>query len=523
MSRVLVTEQLSQTGLEKLVEAGHEVDVQLGLSPEELLNAVVGAHALIVRSATDVTGEVIAAGSDLVVVGRAGVGLDNVDVATATERGVVVCNAPQANVVSAAEHAIALLLSVARNIPQAHQALTEGRWERSRWTGSEILGSTVGVVGLGRVGELVANRLSAFGANIVAYDPYVPNERARDLQVTMMPLDELLAQSDFITVHLPKTPDTVDLINAAALAKCKPTARLVNTARGGIVNESDLAEALDAGTIAGAGIDVFAVEPTTESPLFGREDAIVTPHLGASTREAQDKAGVTIAEMVNLALAQEFVPFAVNLAASEAPENMRLYLPLAGRLGEFLGGLVGEVPSKLELRIVGELASYDRQMLTLSVVRGMLSPLVDEPVTFVNAFEVAERLGVQITDQGPAGESEFVNLVEVRADGHAVAGTLVGGRLEPRIVMVDDHDIELPPSANLLVIRNDDRPGMIGSVGSMLGNAGVNVSFMGLGRATDSSMALMALATDERVDDHIIAALLADDGIRSVARIELSA
>ncbi|MFT7648150.1 MAG: D-3-phosphoglycerate dehydrogenase [Candidatus Poriferisodalaceae bacterium] len=521
MYRVLVTEEISQTGLDMLTEAGHQVDISLGLSPEELIAAAPGAHAIIVRSATQITPEVIEAGSDLVVVGRAGVGLDNVDVASATERGVLVCNAPQANIVSAAEHAIALMLSLARNIPQAHEALSAGRWERSRWTGTEILDSTVGVVGLGRVGELVARRMAAFGAKLVAYDPYVSKDRARDLGVTMLSLDELMARSDFITVHLPKTPETVDLINSRTLGLCKPSARLVNTARGGIVNEGDLTVALEAGTIAGAAIDVFAIEPTTESGLFGRDDTIVTPHLGASTHEAQDKAGVTIAEMVNLALANQFVPFAVNLAASEAPEDMRQYLPLAGRLGAFLAGMVGEVPSKLEIRLVGELATFDREMLTLSIVRGLLSPLLDEPVTFVNGFEIAERLGLEISNHPPAGGSDFVNLIEVRADGHSVAGTLVGERFEPRIVMLDDHDIELPLASNMLVIRNDDRPGVIGSVGSTLGDAQVNVSYMALGRSSEGVAALMAIATDEPISSETMAALVADASVRSVARINL--
>lgn len=319
MARVLVTEEIADRGLEQLRDAGHEVDVRLGLDPEQLLAAMPGAAALIVRSATDVTADVIAAGTDLVIVGRAGIGLDNVDVAAATSNGVLVSNAPFSNAVSAAEHTMALMLSMARNVPQAHGALVEGRWERSRWNGVELDQKTLGIIGLGRIGALVGARAAAFGMTLIAYDPFVSAEAAAAAGAEKVELDELMARADFVTLHLAKTPETIDLINARTLAMAKPSMRIVNVARGGIVNEEDLAAAIRAGTIAGAALDVFDTEPKVNSPVAGLPGVVVTPHLGASTAEAQDKAGVDIAEMVCLALSGEPVPYAVN-AADVAPK-----------------------------------------------------------------------------------------------------------------------------------------------------------------------------------------------------------
>ena len=289
MARVLVTEEIADSGLQELRNAGHEVDIQLGLAPEQLIEAVKGAHALIIRSATQVDAPTLEAAKDMIVVGRAGIGLDNVDVAKATELGVMVVNAPVSNILSAAEQTMALLLAQARNIPQAHSALKAGRWERSKWEGVELHGKTLGVIGLGKIGALVAQRAMAFGMHLVAYDPYITEERARHMGIDLMTLDELLAKSDFITIHLPKTKETTNLLNAESLKKCKPTVRIINVARGGIVNEVDLAAAISAGTVQGAALDVFEKEPTTESPLFDLPSVVVVPHLGASTAEAQDK------------------------------------------------------------------------------------------------------------------------------------------------------------------------------------------------------------------------------------------
>ncbi|MEZ5266944.1 MAG: hydroxyacid dehydrogenase, partial [Acidimicrobiales bacterium] len=306
MARILVTEEIADTGLDRLRDAGHHVDVQLAPSPEQLLELIKGANALIIRSATQVTAELLAAADELVVVGRAGIGLDNVDVDAATHLGVMVVNAPESNILSAAEHTMALLLSQARNVPQAHAALVAGRWERSKWEGVELADKTLGVIGLGRIGRLVAQRAAGFGMRIIAHDPYVSAERARQLSIDVVELDDLLAQSDFITLHVAKTPETVGLLNADRLAKTKQGVRIINVARGGLIDEAALADAIRSGQVAGAALDVFAAEPTTDSPLFELAQVVVTPHLGASTREAQDKAGETIAEMVGLALNNDF-------------------------------------------------------------------------------------------------------------------------------------------------------------------------------------------------------------------------
>ncbi len=347
VARVLVTEEIAESGLQKLRNAGHEVDVQLGLTPAQLLEAVPGAHALIIRSATQVDAATLEAASDLVVVGRAGIGLDNVDVARATELGVMVVNAPVSNILSAAEQTMALLLAQARNIPQAHAALKNGKWERSKWEGVELHGKTLGVVGLGKIGALVAQRANAFGMRLIAYDPFITEERARHMGVELVDLDTLLAQSDFITIHLPKNKETTGFLNKESFTKVKPSVRIINVARGGIVNEADLADAIREGKVQGAALDVFEKEPTTESPLFELPSVVVVPHLGASTFEAQDKAGVTIAEQVELALAGDFVPYAVNVSAGEVSNSVSPFMGLAEVLGRFIGGLLDGEPANL--------------------------------------------------------------------------------------------------------------------------------------------------------------------------------
>jgi len=525
-SRVLVTEQLALSGIDALRSAELDVDEQLGLSPEALLDAIPGAAALIIRSATQVTAEVLDAGRDLVVVGRAGIGLDNVDVEAATRRGVMVVNAPQSNVLSAAEHTVALMLAQARNIPQADRDLRGGAWNRSRWEGVELYGKTLGIVGLGRVGVLVAQRALAFGMRLSAHDPFVSAERARQLGVQLAPtLEELVASADFLTVHLPKTPETLGLIGRDLLAKAKPTLRIVNTARGGIVDEEALAEALRDGRIAGASLDVFAAEPTTESPLFELDSAVVTPHLGASTAEAQDKAGQTIAEQVVLALRGDFVPFAVNVAASEAAETVRPFLPLAERLGALFTALAGGVVDDLDVSYEGEIADYDCRVLTLAVLRGVLTPVVDEPVSFVNAPQLATERGLSYRETVSTSARDYVNLLTLRGtiDDRSVhvAGTLYGKQEAPRIVGIADHIIDVPPSSHMLVVRNADTPGMIGRVGTILGEAGVNISDMDVGKSPTGAAALMVLAVDEPVPATVVEDVRAEPGVVDAKAIEL--
>ena len=518
MARILVTEEIAEGGLDRLRVAGHEVDVQLDL--DDLLVNISGAQGLIIRSATQVTAEVLEQADQLLVVGRAGIGLDNVDVDAATRRGVMVVNAPQSNIISAAEHTMALLLAQARNVPQAHAALTAGRWERSRWEGVELADKTVAIIGLGRIGKLVADRCKAFGMRIVAYDPFVSADKARQMGVELISLDHAIAEADFVTIHLPKTKETTGLVNRDLLIKAKPTMRLINVARGGIVNEAELAEAIRDGVIAGAAIDVFATEPTTESPLFAMEQVVVTPHLGASTREAQDKAGDTIADMVQLALAGEFVPFAVNVDAAEANETMRPFLPLAERLGRLFASLVASrvagVPRQIEVCTEGDIAGYDTRILTLAALKGFFGSVTDEPVTYVNAPQLARDHGVEIRETNCATSADFVNLITLRGGDRSLSGTLVGRRGEQRIVMIDDHSFDVPPADHMLMVKNDDRPGVIGIVGTLLGNAGVNIADMDVGAAADAGTAIMLIAPTGEVGDDVLAQLRVAPGIISV-------
>lgn len=521
IKRILVTEEIADTGLDRLRHAGFEVDVQLGVSGEQFHKALVGASALIVRSATQVDVAALDAGRDLVVVGRAGVGLDNIDVEAATARGVVVVNAPESNVLSAAEHTMGLILAIARNIPQAHAALKSGRWERSRWEGIELAGKTLGIVGLGRIGKLVAHRALAFDMRLVGYDPFISEERARQLNVEMMSLDQLVAQADILTVHLPKTPETTGLINREVLRIAKPTLRIINVARGGIVNEADLFVALCDGRIAGAALDVFSAEPMTSSPLFGLDNVVVTPHLGASTREAQDKAGDTVADMVQLALNGEFVPFAVNIAASETNKTLRPFVPLAERLGRVFASLTSEIPTDFEVTTSGEIGAYDSRIITLSALKGFLAASSTENVSFVNAHLVAKNLGITVREMTTpmTTHHDYVNMITLRAGVRNVSATLAGRRREARIVTVDDHLTDIPPSEHMLVVKNDDRPGAIGRVATALGNANINISNMAVGKTEQPGSALMLIATSSHVPDELVAQLRSLPGIVSVAAI----
>ena len=522
-ARVLVSEPLAERGLVAMRTAGLEVDVRTGLSREQLLEAVKGARALVIRSATQVTAEVLEAATELVVVGRAGIGLDNVDVVEATRRGVMVVNAPQSNILSAAEHTLALLLAQARNVPQANADLKAGAWNRSKWEGVELHGKTLGIVGLGRVGVLVAQRAHSFGMRLVAYDPFVSSDRARQLGVALVPtVEELVAISDFVSIHATKTPETVGLVNASVLAHAKPGLRLVNAGRGGIVDEDALAAAIADGRLGGAAIDTFAEEPTTESPLFALDNVVVTPHLGASTAEAQDKAGETIAEQVILALRGDFVPFAVNVAASEASESVRPFLPLAERVGRLFTGLAGGAPSTLNIEYEGEIADYDCRVLTLSVLKGVLAPVVTEPVSYVNAPQIAEQRGISVRETKSSDARDYVNLIVVRGDqGTHVAATLFGKHQAPRIVGIDGHQVDLPPARHMLVVHNDDSPGMIGRVGTVLGDAGINISNMDVGQSPSGEAALMVIATETAVPADVVQHMTRQVGVQSARAIDL--
>ena len=517
--RILVTEELAPSGLEAMAAAGFEVDVQLGLDPAALLQAVKGAHALVVRSATKVTADVLEAGKDLIVVGRAGVGVDNVDTEAATRVGVMVVNAPESNIISAAEHAFALLLSSARNVPQAHAALVAGRWERSKWEGVELFGKTLGIVGLGRIGALIATRAQAFGMRTIAYDPYISAERAKTMDVELVDLDQLCREADFVTIHLPKTKETTGLFNSERLATMKPTARIINAARGGIIVEADLAAAVANGTIGGAALDVFDAEPTTESPLFAVPAVVVTPHLGASTSEAQDKAGEQIAEQIVFALRGEFVPYALNVQARAASPVVRPFLPIAERIGRFLVALEGQFPSEIEIEYQGNLAAEDTGMLRLAVLKGVFSQGSEEPVSYVNAPRFVEERGLSVREARDTNAPERSSVIVVRTSDHEVGGALTAAGGDGQIVLVDGHEVALEPTEYLLVVRNDDRPGMIGAVASAVGEAGVSIVNMAVGQTRGADTALMVLALAEPLSDAAAQRIAELDGIFQVHRV----
>ncbi len=522
MARVLVAEKIADIGVAKLRHAGHEVDVRTGLSPDELLEAVAGVQALIIRSATQVTAEVFDAGSDLVIVGRAGVGLDNVDVDAATEHGVLVVNDTLSNIISAAEHTMALILAQARNIPQAHSALTDGRWERGRWEGIELSDKTLGILGLGRIGRLVAERALGFAMRVIASDPYVSEESALHSVMALVSLEELVAQSDFITIHVARTPETVGLINSELLELAKPNLRIVNVSRGGIVDEADLAEAVESGRIAGAALDVFDGEPITESPLFELDSVVVTPHLGASTEEAQSKAGDAIAEQVMLALAGEFVPAAVNVPAKNVPDVLRPYLPLAEQLGRLFGNLCDRLPGVLEVELIGEIGKPDNTVAVMSVVKGLLSAVSDMQVSYVNAMDVAKEKGMEVRAISTPTSKDHVNLLTVRGGGHSLGGRLTGARQEPVLVLADDHSLHMPPAQHMILIANEDRPGMIGAVGTLLGDAGINIDDMDVGQSPAGEGASMVIATSQPVPKAVAEALVAIDGVQTARYLGLA-
>ncbi|MCL4448233.1 MAG: phosphoglycerate dehydrogenase [Actinobacteria bacterium] len=521
-SKILVTEKLSASGIELMQKGGHEVDIRLSMSNEQLMEAVKKINALVIRSSTKVTKEVIDCADALVVIGRAGVGLDNVDIKAATAKGIMVVNAPESNILSAAEHAMALMLALARNIPQAHSSLLQGEWERSKWEGVELFEKTLGIVGLGKVGTLVGKRAMSFGMKIVAYDPYITAAKSSKLGIELMDLGDLMALSDFVTIHLPKTPETINIINADLLAASKRGIRIINTARGGLIDEVALCDCLRSGQVGGAGLDVFETEPCVDSPLFKFPNVIVTPHLGASTKEAQDKAGIDIAKQILLALKGDFVPFAVNVAATGLEEPLKPFLPLAEQIGRLFGSLYEGVPDKLEIEYAGELKNFDTKILTLAVLKGLFAISTQEPVSYVNAPQLAKELGVEIKEATTDTARDYVNLITLRAPNHCLAGTLTGLQSEPRIVMLDDHRIEVPPAQNMLVVRNDDSPGMIGLVGTVLGNAGISISSMAVGPSSSGKTALMVLSTNKPVSAKILSQLESAKGILQVHSLRLS-
>lgn len=505
---VLIAEELSPATVEAL---GPDFEIRNvdGTDRPALLSAVADADAILVRSATKVDAEVLEAAKQLKVIARAGVGLDNVDIKTATSAGVMVVNAPTSNIISAAELTVGHILSLARHIPAAHSALAQGQWKRSKYTGVELYEKTVGIIGLGRIGALITARLQAFGTNVIAYDPYVTSARAQQLGVQLVTLDELLAQADFVTIHMPKTPETTGMISDDQLAQMKDTAFIVNVARGGLIDEDALYRALTTGTIAGAGLDVFVSEPPQDSPLLALENVVVTPHLGASTDEAQEKAGVSVARSVRLALSGELVPDAVNVAGGVIDPYVRPGIPLVEKLGQVFSGLAGSPVTSVDVEVRGELADYDVSVLKLAALKGIFTNIVSETVSYVNAPLLAEQRGIEVRLITDSVSEEYRNLITLRgalSDGSqvSVSGTLTGPKQIEKIVGINGYDVEVPIAEHLVVMVYDDRPGIVAVYGREFGDSAINIAGMQIARTSAGGKALSVLTVDSRVPDGLL-------------------
>ena len=524
--RVLVKEQIGDPGV-ALLREHFDVDLGVDWSDEELAERIGEYHAILIRSATQLTPELIARATRLRAIGRAGVGVDNVDVPAATKRGIIVANAPESNVVTAAEHTMALLLALARNVPQAHMSLTSGKWERSKFSGVELYEKTLGILGFGRIGQLVAQRARGFGMRVVAFDPFVSAERYRELGVEKAgSTDELYAQADFITVHLPKTPETQGSLNAAAFAKMRDGVRVLNVARGGLIDDAALKDALDSGKVGGAALDVFPSEPITDYPLFsGYPNVVVTPHLGASTAEATDRAGYQSAQQVVAALTGGLVSTAVNIPAigEEDMEVLGPFLPLAARLGRLAMELAeGSSVERIEAAFLGRIADFDTSLLKIAVLNGALQGRTEEPVNFVNAPSIAAERGIVLEEKSVSEAEDFHELIRVTvvagSERVAVAGTGIGPQRVPHLVEVHGQRITIELEPHVTVFRYADLPGMIGRVGTIFGAHGINIASAAVGHhpgggpMPDGASAVMVVTTDAAVPAAVVDEIVASDG-----------
>ncbi len=523
---VLIAEELSPATIEAL---GPDFEVRHcdGANRDELLAALgAGVDAVLIRSATKMDAEAIGAAKGLKVIARAGVGVDNVDIPVATAAGVMVVNAPTSNIVSAAELAITLLLASARFVSPAHAALRAGKWARSKYTGAELFEKTLGIVGFGKIGQLVAARMQSFGMDVVAYDPYLLPARAAQLGVRLVDLDELLRVSDFITIHLPKTKETANLIGEEALKKVKPTVRIINAARGGVLDEVALYTAITEGRVAGAGLDVFATEPCTDSPLFQLDNVVATPHLGASTDEAQERAGIAVAVSVRKALAGELVPDAINVKGGMIHEDIRPSLPLVEKMAQIATIIAGELPASLSVHVKGDISGHDSSILATSALKGALVATGAEAVTYVNAPGLAADRGMSSTVTTDPESPEYRSMISLNAalsDGRSIVvdGTLMGIRRVEKIIRVDGFDLDLPPTEHLLFLQYSDRPGIVGSVGNLLGKAKINIAGMQVARKEAGGQALMAITVDSGVSTDLVSSIQKETGSELVRAVTL--
>jgi D-3-phosphoglycerate dehydrogenase len=501
---VLVSDNLSPRGIEILKNAGLEVDVKTGMSPEELKACIGEYHGLIIRSATKVTADIVDAATNLKVVGRAGSGLDNVDKTAATKKGIVVMNTPGGNTITTAEHTIALMFALARQVPQATASMKAGKWEKKRFMGVELYNKTMGIVGIGNIGKQVAKRALALGMNVIGYDPYLSEENAKEMGIEKVELPALFKRSDFITIHTPITADTKNLISKKTIREMKDGARIINCARGGIVNEADLYEALKNGKVAGAALDVFEKEPPGDSPLLTLDNVICTPHLGAATEEAQENVAVAIAEQVVDYLVNGVIRNAVNFPSVPADQVQKLkpYLTLAERLGSFASQVFEGAVTEITIEYRGEASALNIAPMNIALLKGFLTTSLEETVNFVNAPVIAKERGIAVKEMKSADGGDYQSMIvlRVRTDGkeNSLAGTLLG-RMDPRIVRINNFPVEIVPEGNMLFMYNNDRPGVIGNIGSFLGKCSINIARMHFGRETAGGMAISVVSIDTPV------------------------
>ena len=525
--RVLVSDNLSKVGIEIFENTpGIDVDVNTGLTPEELKSIIKDYDALVIRSATKVTAEIIAAADRLKVIGRAGIGLDNVDIPAATQRGIVVMNTPEGNTVTTAEHTIAMMMALSRNIPQATASLKAGRWEKKKLQGKELFNKSLGIIGAGHIGRIVADRAKGLKMKVIVYDPYVKPEVLSELGAEGVDFEELLRRSDYITIHTPKTPETTNLIKKETLAKMKKGAMLINCARGGIVNEDDLYDALASGHLAGAALDVFSTEPPGKIKLMELDNFICTPHLGASTKEAQDNVARDVANQIVAYLLEGTVTNAVNVPSisGELVKILRPFAVLAERMGLLQAQLAENAIREIEIKYAGGVSRYDSRPLTAALLKGILTPALKDEVNFVNAPVIASERGIKVVESKTETSENFASLVVTRiktSDGeHIVSGTVFGKNI-PRILRINDFYLEAFPEGHNLLIKNRDVPGIIGAVTSTLGNNGYNISRMHVGQDKEKGENGVFLATDSPVTDDVLSQIKNIQDVLSVKRIDL--
>jgi D-3-phosphoglycerate dehydrogenase len=525
--RVLVSDSLAEEGIEVFRRAeGVEVDVETGLSPEELKAVIVDYDAIAIRSGTKLTGDIIEAAERLKVIGRAGIGVDNVDLDAATRKGIVVMNTPEGNTITTAEHTISMLMALARRIPQATASVKAGKWEKKRFMGTEVFNKTLGIIGMGRIGKIVADRAHGLHMNVIAYDPFLSPEVVTRLGVEMVPLDELLARADFITVHTPKTKETVNLIDQKAFNKMKQGVYILNCARGGIINEKALYEALVSGKVAGAALDVFEKEPPEKNPLVDLEQVICTPHLGASTEEAQVNVAVAVAEQIVDFLLRGTVRNAVNVpsVSAEILPHLRPYLNLAEKLGSFVAQVIQGGVKEVHLQYTGDVAQYGVEPITSALLKGFLSPILSGNINFVNAPVLARARGIKVTESVTEKHEDYSNLITIRAvsdrEELSVSGALLGRR-NPRILRIDNFLVEAVPEGNILFIYNEDRPGVIGNIGTTLGRNDINIGMMQFGRDRLGGMAVSLLHLDNPIAKNVVEELQSLKHIVRVIQVEL--